>query len=166
MSGFRLGQLVQVIDPRHLAYGRIAMVLCSKKGGRSQVRFADLPKGVGASPDPTGFVNIFDDDELTPLDLPIAPYYALVTNKEQIGERQYSQYCLVHGESEAAIDSIAQEVARTWYGDGGQWDETIEAYWVDWGATVALDYWNAITLAQYAHLRQALTDCTPVPAVP
>lgn len=163
MSGFGMGQLVQVIDPHNLAYGRIAMVLCGKKGGRSQVRFADLPKGVAASDDPTGFVHVFDDDELAQIDLPIAPYYALVSIKECNGEQEYSQYCLAHGASEQAIDKIAQEVARTWYDSdsSGDLDEAMQAYWTDFGATVAVQDWQIISLARYAQLVELLGDRTP-----
>lgn len=43
---FTAGQLVQVTDPRSLAYGRIAMVMSGGQTTQVKLRFADLPKMV------------------------------------------------------------------------------------------------------------------------
>lgn len=162
MAGFGIGQLVKVIDPRNLAYGRIAMVLCRKKGGRSQVRFADLPKGVAASDDPTGFVHVFDDEELKAIEgIPIVAFYALVTIDERNGEQEYRRHVLAHGNSED-FEEIAQDIARTWYDNEAEWDATLEAYWTNFGASVSVAGWELISLARYIVLRDILSDSTPV----
>jgi hypothetical protein len=162
MAGFGIGQLVQVIDPRNLAYGRIAMVMTTKKLGRSQVRFADLPKGVAASPDPSGFVNVFDDDELTAIEgVHIAPFYALIEMNVVDGGRESIEYLLAHGDSAAAIETIFQNVVRTWYDDDAQWDDKMEGYWVEGGLLVSAVALKLISLARYIALNDVLSDCTP-----
>lgn len=162
MAGFGIGQLVQVNNPHNLAYGRIAMVLCGKKGGRSQVRFADLPKGVAASPDPTGFVNVFDDDELIAIkDVPIAPFYGLIEMNVVDGGRESCEYLLAHSDSAAAIETIFQNVVRTWYDDDAQWNDEMEGYWIEGGLLVSATGLKLISLARYIALRDILSDCTP-----
>ncbi|WP_204141948.1 hypothetical protein [Halomicronema sp. CCY15110] len=75
-TGFRIGQLVRVVNLRHFAYGRLAMVMMGGKVS-SQVRFADLPKGVAADPNPNGFVEGFDNEQLEAVEnVPIAVTYA------------------------------------------------------------------------------------------
>jgi len=161
-TGFRIGQLVRVVNPRHFAYGRIAMVMMGGKAS-SQVRFADLPKGIAADPNPNGFVEGFNNDQLEAIEgIPITPFYAIVTIDERNGEQEYRQQVLARGDSED-FEVIAQEIARTWYDDddGATWDETLEAYWTDFGATVSVAGWELITLAQYVALRDILSDSTP-----
>jgi hypothetical protein len=157
MAGFGTGQLVQVIDPRSLAYGRIAMVLCRKKLGRSQVRFADLPKGVAASPDPTGFVNVFDDDELTAIDIQMTVVYALVTITERSNGQEYKHHCLAHAEMGVGIEAVAQAIAQNWHPYGLRWSEALETHFeVD----VSREY-EEITVREYAVLSKVLEDKTP-----
>jgi len=161
MSEFRLGQLVRVVDPRCLAYGRIAMVICSKQGGRSQVRFADLPRGVAASPDPTGFVSVFDDDELQAVeDPPVAGFYAVGEIYEQNGEREYSHYCLAHG-AVGQLDRVTDAIAKDWYASGGEWSDSEDAYVFDDCTRTYPQQWRIIPLAEYIQFRQLLPDRTP-----
>lgn len=162
MSTFKAGQLVQVTDTRHLAYGRMGIVVAAKKGERSQVRFADLPNGIAASDDPTGFVNIFADDELTAInDVPIAAFYALVTISERNGDQDYTHYCLAHGDGD--LDAVAQAIAQNWYPEGGEWDDNENAYifYSDRSLTASAQDWEEIPLAEYIQFRRVLADCTP-----
>jgi hypothetical protein len=157
MAGFGIGQLVQVIDPRNLAYGRIAMVMTTKKLGRSQVRFADLPKGVAASPDPSGFVNVFDDDELTAIGISMAVTYALVTITERTNGQEYKHHCLAHAEIGEDIEAVAQAIAQNWHPYGLRWSEALETHLeVD----VSREY-EEITVTEYAVLSKVLEDKTP-----
>lgn len=163
MLGFKAGQLVRVTDVRNLAYGRIAIVLSTKEGRRSQVRFADLPKGQATSPDPIGLVRVFDDDELTAIkDVQIAAFYALVTIAEQNGNQDYTHYCLAHGEL-GQLDDVAQAIAQGWYPEGGEWDEDESAFVFcsDRVLSAVAQDWKEISLAEYIQLSRALSDCTP-----
>jgi hypothetical protein len=159
MSGFGIGQLVRVIDPRNLAYGLIAMVMTTKKGGRSQVRFADLPKGVAASDDPSGFVNVFDDDELTAIGIQMAVVYALVTITERTNGQEYKHHCLAHAEMGVGIEAVAQAIAQNWhpYGHGLRWSEALETRCE---VEVSREY-EEITITEYAVLSKVLEDKTP-----
>ena len=164
MLGFKAGQLVRVTDVRNLAYGRIAMVLSTKDGGRSQVRFADVPKGQATSPDPTGFVHVFDDDELTAINhIPISDFYLLVTIDEQNGDQSYQHCCLAHGQIGKTGEEIAQAIAQGWYPEGGEWDENDNAYMFssERVLSAAAQDWEEISLAAYIQLSRALSDCTP-----
>ena len=163
MAELQAGQVVQVSDPRNLSYGRIAMVVSIKEGGRSQVRFADLPKGQATSPDLTGFVHVFDDDELMAIkDVPIADFYALITISERNGDQEYTHYCLAHGELDQ-LDEVAQEIAQNWYPEGGEWDEDDNAYVFssERVLSAAAQDWEKISVAEYIQLRRVLPDCTP-----
>mgnify|MGYP001794420013 CR=1 FL=1 len=161
MAGFKAGQLVQVSDPRNLSYGRIAMLLSTKEGGRSQVRFADLPQGIGASDDPTGLVHVFDDDdELTAIShTPIADFYLLVTIDEQNGDQSYQHCCLAHGQ----IGKTGEEIAQGWYPEGGEWDEDESAFVFcsERVLSAAAQDWEKISVGEYVQLSRALSDCTP-----
>lgn len=163
MAELQAGQVVQVSDPRNLSYGRIAMVVSIKEGGRAQVRFADLPQGIGASDDPTGFVHVFDDDELMAIkDVPIADFYALVTISERNGNQDYPHYCLAHGEL-GQLDDVAQAIAQGWYPEGGEWDDDESAFVFDSDRALSASAqdWEEISLAAYIQLSRTLSDCTP-----
>lgn len=158
-TGFRIGigQLVQVIDPRNLAYGRIAMVMMGGKG-RSQVRFADLPKGIAADPNPSGFVEGFGNEQLETVEnVPIAVTYALVTITERTNGQEHQHHCLAHAEIGEDIEAVAQAIAHNWHPYGLRWSEALETHLeVD----VSREY-EEITVTEYAVLSKVLEDKTP-----
>ncbi|WP_017302059.1 hypothetical protein [Nodosilinea nodulosa] len=159
----KAGQFVRVTDVRSLAYGRVAVVLMTNKG-RSQVRFADLPKVVSGLTNPKGFVETFSNADLTAVgNFPIAASYLLVTIFERNGGQEYTHYCLAHGEAGQQMEQIAESVAQNWYSDGGEWDENESAYRFkseSYLIAFAQD-WEEISVAEYIRLRNVLTDCTP-----
>jgi|GEM_PF-1886685 len=169
MSEFRLGQLVQVSEPRSLAYGRIAMVVLTIRLGRFQVRFADLPKDVASSDDPTGFVKVFDEDELIPItDVPIAACYGLITIYECNNGQESKHQVLVHGQPGQSLEAMAVAIAQNWHtseeaGDVGTWDDRLEAFVFleNRSRTVAVKSCEEISLAEYIHLKRAVPDITP-----
>jgi hypothetical protein len=142
---FGIGQLVRVTDTRNPAYGRIAMVMMSGKG-RSQVRFADLPKDVAASPNPAGFVEGFGNDQLEAIEgMPVAVAYALVTVTDRVNSQGHKHHCLAHAEMGQDIRVVAQAIAQNW--------SLIEG-------DISHEY-EEIALADYAVLSKVLEDKTP-----
>jgi hypothetical protein len=111
-TGFRIGQLVRVVNPRHFAYGRLAMVMMGGKAS-SQVRFADLPKNVAADPNPSGFVEGFDNEQLEAVEnVPIAVTYALVTITEHSNGQEHQRHCLAHPEMDVPIGAVTYLLGR------------------------------------------------------
>lgn len=156
-TGFRIGQLVRVVNPRHFAYGRMAMVMMGGKAS-SQVRFADLPKGVAADPDPSGFVEGFSNEELKAVaTVPIAVTYALVTVTERINSQEHRHHCLAHAEMDVTIEGVAQAIALNWHPHGFRWSEALETHFV---VDVSQEY-EEITAAEYALFSRVLEDKTP-----
>jgi hypothetical protein len=156
-TGFRIGQLVQVTDPRNFAYGRIAMVVTGGKG-RSQVRFADLPKDVAADPNPYVFVEGFDSEQLEAIDdVPIAVAYALVTITERTNGQEHQHHCLAHAEMDVTIDAVAQAIALNWHSHGLRWSEPLETYLE---VNVSQEH-EEITATEYMVLSRVLEDKTP-----
>lgn len=155
-TGFRIGQLVRVVNPRHFAYGRLAMVMMGGKAS-SQVRFADLPKGVAADPNPNGFVEGFDNEQLEAVEhVPIAVTYALVTITERTNGQEHRHHCLAHAEMDVTIEGVAQAIALNWHPHGLR-SETPETHLeVD----VSQEY-EEITTVEYAVLSRVLKDKTP-----
>jgi hypothetical protein len=166
MTKFKVGQFVRVTAVRHFAYGRIARVLTGGKI-RTQVRFADLPPLVDASVNPSGFVETFSNMDLKRIeDVPIASFYLLVRIVERNGEQNYTQDCLAHGGGDRPQDSpeeVAEAIAANWYPEGGDWDETKNAYvfYSDYLLTASIESCKQITVAQYITFRDVLSDCTP-----
>ena len=159
---FTAGQLVRINNHRQSAYGRIAMITGADGNKRSLVRFADLPKEVSASADPTRLVRSFTNEELTPIyDIPLAGRYLIVTIVEYKDGACYHQHCLAHGDNEN--NEIASAVAQSWYASTSRWDEKTQGYVFafDSDTTVAVDDWEPISLAEYVNLRRWLKDCTP-----
>jgi hypothetical protein len=165
MDGFIARQLVRVTDTRSLAYGRIALVMGGGQPTQAKLRFVDLPRMVEQTDDPhTGVMVIetFNNDQLEAVEgIPIAPFYALIEMNVVDGGRESIEYLLAHGDSAAAIETIFQNVVRTWYDDDAQWDDKMEGYWVEGGLLVSAVALKLISLARYIALNDVLSDCTP-----
>lgn len=72
MANFAVGDHVQVVKIRSLAYGRCGLVLMvsgPKRNRQIKIRFSDLPELSDQDRrDPTGFVHIFDERDLLPVE--------------------------------------------------------------------------------------------------
>lgn len=161
-TNFKAGQLVRIGNPRNIAYGRIAMVMTAKDKSRSLVRFADLPKTVSVSPNPTGFTETFLNDDLTLVeDIPMADFYLLVTIVERSGDRRYVHHCLANGIQGQRREMLADSIAQCWYESGGEWDTAENVWRFDTHHFVLAEDWRELTMAEYVNLAADLTDCTP-----
>jgi len=161
---FTAGQLVRVIDISSLAYGRVAMVMGGGQLTQAKLRFVDLPRLVEPTDDShTGVIAVetFNNDQLEAVEgIPIAPFYAVGEIYEHNEEREYSHYCLAHGQP-GQLDAVADEIARGWYSSGGEWSNSEDAYVFDDFTQAYPQGWREISLAEYIQFRQVLPDCTP-----
>lgn len=156
MSEFQAGQLVRVKSVRCLAYGRIAMVVMVSN--QVQVRFADLPKSVAAEPNPAGFVQRFNPEELEVIEgVPIAAFYLLVTVLTLAGTQEYIRYAITHGDFGQQSEDVAETVAARFFGSLGDWDGE---FYIHEGSPYAsrLLSFEHITIAEYVSLNRTTPD--------
>jgi hypothetical protein len=170
MGCFKAGQLVRVIDPRNLAYGRVAMVMGGGKPNQSKLRFVDLPKFFEPTDDPytvVATVETFNNSQLeTVEDVPIADVYLLIEIDERNEGQEYVHRCLARCAIGQTGEEIAQAIAQCWYDDDaggrGQWDEDIEAYtFFDCALSTSVKQWREISMSEYINIRNVLDDLTP-----
>ena len=154
---FYAGQLVKVIAPRCLAYGRYGLVLMTR-GDQSQIRFADLPKASQPSQSPVGFVQFFNHEDLELVEgVPIAACYLLISVSTLVGTQEYIRYAIAHGDMDEAPEAIADTVAARFFGSLGEFDGT--AYiWPNTPCSASLQSWEGITLADYISLSRTTPD--------
>ncbi|PZO07825.1 MAG: hypothetical protein DCF25_22600 [Leptolyngbya foveolarum] len=156
MNTLNAGQLVRVTSPRSLAYGRVAMVMTVCDG--IQVRFADLPQSVAASPNPVGLVQTFGFEELALVEgVPVAAFYLLVTVLTLAGTQEYKRYAIAHVEDSQKPCDVAETVAARFFGSLGDWDG--EFYLRENSPYAAkLVEFELITVAQYVELSRTTPD--------
>ncbi len=157
----KAGQLARIINPRHLAYGRIGMVTGGTKQKRV-IHFIDLPPNIAnEQTDPTGLVTRIANDELALIaPIPMAAFYLLVTIVERDGDHRHTHQCLAHGKH-LQQEAVANSIAQCWYESGGEWDEDENVWRFDTHHFVFAEYWRELTMADYINLAHDLTDCTP-----
>ncbi|MGB3573664.1 MAG: hypothetical protein WBG63_08035 [Phormidesmis sp.] len=156
MNTFYAGQLVRIISPRCLAYGRVAMVMTVSDGIR--VRFADLPTSVAASPDPTGLVQTFGVEDLARVEgVPVAAFYLLVTVLTLVGTQEYIRYAISHGNASEQPCDAAETVAANFFGSLGDWDGEFYLWENSPHAAKLVDF-ELITVAQYIELSRTTPD--------
>ena len=156
MNTFYAGQLVRVVSPRSLAYGRVAMVMTASDS--IQVRFADLPASVAASSNPTGLVHTFDAEDLALIEgVPVAACYLLISVSTLVGAQECIRYAIAHGNADEAPEAIANTVAARFFGSLGDWDG--EFYlWQNSPHAAKLLKFELITVAQYIELSRTTPD--------
>lgn len=155
-SEFKVGQLVRVKSVRCLAYGRIAMV--TTVFDQVQVRFADLPKSVAAEPNPAGFVQRFNPEELEVIEgVPIAAFYLLVIVLTLAGTQEYIRYAIAHGDIDQKPEDVAETVAARFFGSLGDWDGE---FYIREGSPYSskLLSYEEITVADYLTLSRTTPD--------
>ncbi len=164
MNIFNAGQLVRVTSPRNLAYGRIAMVMTVCNG--IQVRFADLPQLVAASPNPVGLMQSFDPEDLVLVEgVPVAAFYLLVTVLTLVGTQEYVRYAIAHVEAGQKSCDVAETIAAMFFGSLGDWDG--EFYlWENSPYAAKLVGFELITVADYIKLSRTVPDYDLGAAVP
>ena len=156
MNTFYVGQIVRVVSPRCLAYGRVAMVMTVSDGIR--VRFADLPKSVAASSNVDGLVQTFGVEKLAVVEgVPVAACYLLVTVLTLVETQEYVRYAIAHGNTDEQPCNVAETVAAKFFGSLGDWDG--EFYlWENSPYAAKLLAFEPITVAQYIELSRTTPD--------
>ena len=156
MTTFKVGQLVRVTVPRCLAYGRIAMVVMVSN--QVQARFADLPRSVAAEPNPDGFIQRFNPEDLAEVKgVPVAAFYLLVRVLTLVGTQEYVRYAIAHGELGQQPAAVAETVAARFFGALGDWDGEFYLYEGSAYASKLLSY-EEITVADYISLSRTTPD--------
>ncbi|CAN5754646.1 hypothetical protein BH23CYA1_BH23CYA1_20130 [soil metagenome] len=154
---FQAGQLVRVIAPRCLAFGRYGCVLMSDRQ-QVQIRFADLPKSVGDEPNPDGFIQIFQTTELTLIaGVPVAAFYLLVTVLTLVGTQEYIRYATAHGDLDEKPADVAETIAARFFGSLGDWDGEFYLWQGSPYASKLLSF-EHITVADYVALGRSTPD--------
>ena len=154
---FRAGQLVRVVAPRCLAFGRYGCVLMSDRQ-QVQIRFADLPKSIGAEPNPHGFVQVFQAEELAPVTgIPVAAFYLLVTVLTLVGTQEYIRYATAHGGIGHKPEEVAETIAARFFGSLGDWDGDFYL-WEGSPYAAKLLSFEHITVADYVALGHSTPD--------
>lgn len=123
-----------------------------------QVRFADLPRSVGAEPNPDGFVQRFKPEELAVVEgVPVAAFYLLVSVLTLVGTQDYIRYAIAHGELGQQPAAVAETLAARFFGSLGDWDGEFYLYEDSPYASKLLGY-EEITVADYITLSRTTTD--------
>lgn len=157
---FEAGQLVRISCPESLSYGRIARVVRAMQC-RVDVIFVDLPETLSESQQDDCCSTVFISNHLALVqDVPAAAFYLLVTVVERDGDRRYVHHCLAHGYSVEWHTTVADGVAKGWYGVGGKWDANEHVYRFSLNRFVFSEDWHKISLAEYVNLRSVLRDRT------
>jgi hypothetical protein len=157
ITPFRAGQLVRVVMPRCLAFGRYGCVLMSDRQ-QVQIRFADLPKSVAAEPNPNGFVQCFKPEALEVIaGVPVAAFYLLVKVLTLVGTQEHIRYAIAHGDHSQPPAAVAETVVARFFGSLGDWDGE---FYLREGSPYAskLVSFEHITLADYVTLSRTTPD--------
>ena len=151
-TNFAAGQLVRINAHYQSAYGRIAMVMGGEGKEKSRVRFADLPRGIGA--DPT-FVRVFSNEELVLVDdISWADTYLFVEVVERNGPFSYRRPCLTYVKHGQAQEKVVDRIVENWYEGGGK--KLAEGRYLfvefDREVTVECQGYKEVSMAEYVNL--------------
>ena len=133
----------------------MVMTVC---GDGIQVRFADLPQSVAASPNPVGLMQTFDPEELTLVEgVPVAAFYLLVAVLTLAGTQEHTRYAIAHVEDGQEPCDVAETIAAKFFGSLGDWDG--EFYlWANLPYASKLVDSELITVADYIKLSRTTPD--------